>query len=208
MTTDNVLVMAPHPDDETMGCGGAILRHLAAGDKVKVIFVTSGGRGKPGAELDPKLASRREKEARAAMTVLGVKDLQFWRELDGSVQVTPQLARKYANVLARFKPYMVYAPSKYETHSDHIAVTQLVEMLPANMVLKYYEVWNALPHATSFVELGDAEQKAKYRALNCYESAIENGINIDNFMGLGRYRAFCYGHVLVGGATYMEAFGK
>ena len=39
---NTVLVIAAHPDDETLGCGGTVARHVEAGDRVKVIFVSDG----------------------------------------------------------------------------------------------------------------------------------------------------------------------
>src|SRR5687767_6864064 len=40
---DRVMVVAPHPDDETLGCGGTIAKHAAAGDQVEVLIITDGG---------------------------------------------------------------------------------------------------------------------------------------------------------------------
>src|SRR5262252_5885989 len=41
----NILVIAPHPDDECIGCGGAICLHAAKGDRVVIVFITSGEKG-------------------------------------------------------------------------------------------------------------------------------------------------------------------
>jgi LmbE family N-acetylglucosaminyl deacetylase len=43
----SVLVLAPHPDDESLGCGGAIVLHCRQGDRVKIVFATDGGAGDP-----------------------------------------------------------------------------------------------------------------------------------------------------------------
>src|ERR1051326_6834879 len=53
-----VLVLAPHPDDETLGCGGALCLHRRAGGDVRVIFVASGGPGMEGGEGGPARAAR------------------------------------------------------------------------------------------------------------------------------------------------------
>ena len=70
-----VLVLAPHPDDETIGPGGALIQHAAAGDEIHVLFVTAGTSGDPTGAADPaEYAACREREARAAAEVLGVAD--------------------------------------------------------------------------------------------------------------------------------------
>lgn len=67
----HVLVLAPHPDDESIGCGGAIALHTRRLDRVTVAFLTSGERGL--AQLTGKLAKKtREAEALAAAEVLGI----------------------------------------------------------------------------------------------------------------------------------------
>src|SRR5215203_5449897 len=74
----NVLVLAPHPDDEAIGCGGTLIRHAKQGDRVTAVFLTSGELGLK--HLAPDLAwSIREREAQEAARVLGLADLRFLR---------------------------------------------------------------------------------------------------------------------------------
>jgi len=74
----NILVIAPHPDDETIGCGGALCLHAAKGDRVVVVFLTSGELGLK--ELAPAKAWQvRESEAQAAAKHLGITRLEFLR---------------------------------------------------------------------------------------------------------------------------------
>src|SRR6267378_1222734 len=77
----NVLVIAPHPDDEVIGCGGAIRLRVERGERVSFVFLSSG-------ELGLKHLPRaktweiREAEARRAAKVLGVESLHFLRQPD------------------------------------------------------------------------------------------------------------------------------
>jgi len=80
----NVLVVAPHPDDEALGCGGAVLAHVDAGDQVKVAFLTSGEGGLATYPVD-EARRVREEEASKAATVLGFSDVSFLRLRDGSL---------------------------------------------------------------------------------------------------------------------------
>ena len=45
LTGKRVLMLAPHPDDETIGCGGSLALHAGAGDPIKVVFLTNGAKG-------------------------------------------------------------------------------------------------------------------------------------------------------------------
>ena len=68
-----VLVLAPHPDDEVLGCGGAIARHAAAGDDVHVVVVT---RGSPEFCTSAMIEENRM-ELAAAHAILGVQSVRF-----------------------------------------------------------------------------------------------------------------------------------
>src|SRR5205807_1547507 len=85
-----VLVISPHPDDEAIGCGGTLRQHVLQGDTVRVVFLTSGENGGHG--MPPEETGRiREEEARAAAEILGISEVEFWREPDGAVRVTSRL---------------------------------------------------------------------------------------------------------------------
>ena len=108
-----VLVVAPHPDDEILGCGGAIALHVRRGDRVHVALVTAGeGGGDP---------LRRLEESRAAANLLGRTDVTTLGAKDGAVAQDVGLAERLAAVIARERPVVVYAPSPFELHPDHLA---------------------------------------------------------------------------------------
>ena len=80
-----ILVLAPHPDDDIIGCGGSIARVTAQGHEVIILYFTSGESGS--LEVDPpQLARSREDEARLAGHLLGVREFLFWRQPDGFLQ--------------------------------------------------------------------------------------------------------------------------
>ena len=80
-----ILVLSPHPDDESIGCGGTLRRHVLGRDQVKVVFLTSGERGGHGRPPE-ETRQVREAEARAAGRILGVRRLEFWQQPDGAVR--------------------------------------------------------------------------------------------------------------------------
>ncbi len=80
-----VLVFAPHPDDDIIGCGGSIAKHVRGGSDVTVVYMTSGDAGSLKYSKG-ELAKMREAEAKNAAKVLGVKDLVFLGNADGYLE--------------------------------------------------------------------------------------------------------------------------
>src|SRR5688572_31959142 len=106
----NVVVIAPHPDDEAIGCGGTMCLHNARGDTVSVVFLSS---GELGLKDRPKEAAQRirEREAEKAAEVLGVTTLKFLRYSDWYVgDASEAAARDVCQVLRQHTPQMIYLP--------------------------------------------------------------------------------------------------
>src|SRR5580658_287426 len=78
-TAGPVLVLAPHMDDEVIGCGGTLHCHVQAGAKVTVAYLTDGRAGDPSLAPDQisKMAEERKNESRRATELLGISDLIF-----------------------------------------------------------------------------------------------------------------------------------
>ncbi|GEM_PF-495154 len=109
-----VLVFAPHPDDEVLGCGGAIALHAQRGDRVRVIVVTDGSAGG-----DPGV---RAAESRTAAEVLGVEQWTQLELVDGALERAPDLVELLQRELLEDRPELVYGPSPFEMHPDHRAL--------------------------------------------------------------------------------------
>jgi LmbE family N-acetylglucosaminyl deacetylase/GT2 family glycosyltransferase len=118
-----VLVVAPHPDDEVLGCGGMLAWHARARVPVRVVIVSDGRAGDPGAR-EQDIARKRIEESRAAGRELGVDDYRFLGFADGRVGDAPELAARLAAEIEEFDPDLVYGPSALELHPDHRATAR------------------------------------------------------------------------------------
>jgi LmbE family N-acetylglucosaminyl deacetylase len=152
---DRVLVLAPHPDDETLGCGGALRLLVESGKTVRVVFLTSGDKGDPdhvlsrirrrkaGSARQPAFARRetaepageshfteyaalREKEAVKALKVLGISDCRFLRFPDRELHAHFEEAfESIRAITAEYHPDTVYSPSMIELNPDHRTTAEL-----------------------------------------------------------------------------------
>lgn len=124
-TPTNVLVVAAHPDDETLGCGGAIARHSDRGDHVDILFLADGV-GARGGGADA-LARRRE-AAQEAATILGAREPQFRDFPDNRLDSIDLLdiVQSVEEVLAT-RPYdTVYTHLDGDLNIDHQIVNRAV----------------------------------------------------------------------------------
>lgn len=115
------LVLAPHPDDETLGCGGTIAHKRRAGARVRVAFLTNGERSHP--DLPPAtLGTLRRREAVAAGRELGVPEaeLTFFGLPDGGLARHREAAKaRVADLLDELRPREVYVPHRLDGPLDH-----------------------------------------------------------------------------------------
>ena len=181
-----VLVIAPHPDDEVLGCGGVMARHVADGDEVHVVVV---GRGVPEKFSDEAVAiSRRELDA--AHRVLGVSSVCYLDFPVPRLDAVPQheLADRLNELLQELRPTVIYVPHHGDIHADHRQVhyASLVAARPlagcsVRRILAYETLseteWApAMPESafcpTLFVDIRDYLAE-KLEAMACYESKLQ-----------------------------------
>jgi LmbE family N-acetylglucosaminyl deacetylase len=191
-----ILVISPHPDDDAIGCGGAMLQHAEAGDEVRVVVLTSGeegGHGRPAAET----ARVREGEARAAARILCVSRIEFWQLPDGRITSSPPVVRRLRALLEEWAPDRVYAPHGREQHRDHRAALRLVRRSIAESRVKpellVYEVWTPLQRMDEIVEITPV-LAAKLRAIRAHRTQCRVLDFPAAARGLARYRGemFCW----------------
>jgi len=181
-----VLVVATHPDDEVLGCGGVIARHADAGEAVHVLVVT---RGIPELFLPEQIEATRL-ELRAAHQRLGVRQAHFLDFPAPRLDVLPghQLADAIGGVLRAVGAETVYLPHRGDLHADHRAVyaATLVAARPINGCpvrrLLCYETLSETEWApptgdlafvpTVFVDIA-AWLERKLEAMACYRSQLK-----------------------------------
>lgn len=118
-----VVVFAPHPDDEVLGCGGALADLLDRGAHLDVVLVTDGAAGARDAEERVRIAATRMKESRRALDALGGGTLHEGGLPDrGLGDRLEEVEALLARFLVEAAPDLVFAPSPVETHPDHRAV--------------------------------------------------------------------------------------
>ena len=130
-----VLVVAAHSDDEVLGCGGTLMRHLSQGDEVRIIFLTNGvgGRGSnEGADVR-KLACKN------VMNVLGVSSFQQFDFPDNQLDTVPllEIVQKVEQTVFSFKPDIIYTHYAEDLNIDHricsAAVSTACRPLPISL---------------------------------------------------------------------------
>jgi N-acetylglucosamine malate deacetylase 1 len=109
----DILVLAAHPDDAELGCGGTIAKHTAAGKKVGIIDFT---RGELGTRGTPEI---REKEASASARILKVPVRENLQLKDGFFQNDPESQMAVIRAVRNYQPDIVLANAIYDRHIDH-----------------------------------------------------------------------------------------
>ena len=115
---ENVLVIAVHPDDETLGCGGTLLRHRENSDKTHWLIVTkmSKERGFSEAQI-----AKREQQINQVAALYEFESVTKLEVDAGYVDALPtaELVKKIGSVIDRIRPSIVYMPYLFDAHSDH-----------------------------------------------------------------------------------------
>jgi LmbE family N-acetylglucosaminyl deacetylase len=201
----NVLVIAPHPDDESIGCGGAVVLHVARGDRVSTVFLTSGELGLKHLPSE-EARLRREAEAAEAAEVLGTEPPAFFRLPDWYLgERVGEAAALLRPLLVRDQPGAVYLPHPGDSHPDHgAALPALLAALSGSIApppeIWSYEVWTPLSEYDRVVDITPVMAR-KLRAVRCHRSQC-CGIPYDRAVrGLNLYRG-----VTAARCRYAEVF--
>ena len=119
----SIWVLAPHPDDEVIGCAFAVLRHAAAGDRVVTIFVTDGRRSRAFGLGPDEMARRRRLEAEQSQDALGLHGYKWlgWPEIEWN---SADLVAALRSLSQDRPPDVIYAPSRVDFHPDHHKVAR------------------------------------------------------------------------------------
>ncbi len=183
------LVLAPHPDDESFGMGGTLLLALAADINVDVIFLTDGS----AAQLDNKqLVEKREIEAKTACEQLGIRNLQFWREIDRELSTSQHLISRLSDFINENHYSTVFFPSPQEPHPDHrisaVLAWESLRQLKFSAIPISYEI-SLQAYTNQLIDISPVIAQ-KEQIMMCYASQMTSNHYIARILGLNQSRAW------------------
>lgn len=155
-----ILAIAPHQDDESIGCGGTLIKHSKLGGRVEIAFCTSGG-------------EKRMYEAKDAAKILGSKINHFLQfDIRSLYRNTNQLADRFTELFNRVKPDIIFLPFMIDNHQDHVAISRAFvksyKNRSINSLIYAYSVWTTLiPNVV--IDISN-EWEQKKQAIECYKT--------------------------------------
>lgn len=210
-----VLILAPHPDDEVFGCGGAIIRHVESKDSVHVIILTDGRFGdleihhredaQEGYGLGVKeYIDIRKQESLSAAVILGYGTPQFWDIPDRGLEYGEAIVHRIKDRIEKTGASFVYAPSLFEIHPDHrtlaMITVEAVRRCEENVKLVMYEIGRPL-NPNLLLDISDLSG-LKQEAARCFVSQLKIHAYDQYMTALNHYRTY----TLPQSVTAAEAF--
>lgn len=201
-----LLIVAPHHDDEIIGCGGTILHEIKNGSEIFIVVLTSGSLYR-GVET-PKIGEKRSEEAIQALNYIGIplENIFFLKLHERDNFVGYKNVALLARLINELKITDLFFPHNDEQDMDHKRACQLAEealflsrdmCYPNTSTVKNsfkYEVWTPLQSFQKIVNISNVA-KIKHEALKKYISQDKELHIATGILGLNRYRGFQVGCV-------------
>jgi LmbE family N-acetylglucosaminyl deacetylase len=185
-----VLALSPHIDDDVIGAGGSLRKHVLMGNRVKVVYFAD-------------CTEERIREAEEAAKVIGLTDLEFLGYESKRLLEKGDLPARLSSIVSDYGPDIVYLPSLFDRHNDHLAVNHLLAELHKKYRYRFtvcaYEVWTTVV-PNLIIDIADTVARKK-EALSRYKSQLTSNDWIEAAISLNRYRG-----VTSGAGTYAEGF--
>ncbi len=207
---DSVLVVAAHPDDEVLGCGGTIARHTDSGEIVHILFLADGVGARNEKDYEQKKLDR-IKSARKAAKMLGAMPPRFLNYPDNQLDSVPllEIVQNIEKVMNVIRPSIVYTHSSSDLNIDHRITHQAVmtacRPLPEASVKEIYSFetpssteWSAeeeMFRPVRFVDINPYTTQ-KNNALECYHDEMRHfphPRSLDGIEALSRLRGVTSG---------------
>lgn len=209
-----ILVIAPHPDDEILGCGGTISKYSKQGDEVDLCIVTEAYLP----DWSEKFIKERPKEIKKAAKLLGIKKTYLLGFPTVKIDTIPQkeLNQAILSVIKQAKPQIVYLPHGGDINKDHRLIFEagLVALRPSNKTavkkILCYETLSETAEGRSLKEFLpnifeniNNEFKKKVEAMKIYKSEIKKFPHARSLVMMG---ALAKSRGSEAGFKYAEAF--
>lgn len=221
----DILVLAAHPDDAEISCGGTIAKHVALGHKVGIVDFT---RGELGTRGNPET---RAEEAKEGARILGVAVRENLGLKDGFFQNDPENQMSVIRAIRKFQPEVILANAIYDRHIDHgkgaslgydssflaglakVETTdeQGMKQLPWRPKAVYHYIQSYYVEPDFIVDVSDFHE-TKMKAIRAFKTQFfdpeskepETYISSPGFLRMLEARATEYGHAI--GTRYGEGF--
>lgn len=196
-----VLVVAPHPDDESVGCGGTISLLAETGAQVHVVVISDGSALEGTGLNRDELVGRRHSGTEEACRLLGVSAPRFLDLRDGNLSNSlSDISRGLEQVVEETRPEALLIPWPLDQHPDHVAVNRAICEIDIDSSTEIWgwEAWTpSIP--SRIVDIGSTVER-KRAAIKAH--SIDPLLHPEPILALNRYRAAIAGL----GAGYAEAF--
>ncbi len=150
-----ILVLAPHVDDEVIGCGGYLGDLAGRGNEIQCIYITDGAASDHPTLGPAEIARAREQEGRQVASVYGFRPPLFLGEKDSQLAVEPPVVRRLQPLIQGFAPQILFLPCFLDGHRDHVATAGLALQAlaragyPGDFPLYLYAVNSPLTYHTA-----------------------------------------------------------
>lgn len=184
---DKILVVAPHPDDESIGCGGLLALY---GKQCDVLLLTDGRKGKSKQRInctDEEIISIRKQELKNALSIAGVDSLF-------TLDIPDSTVAKHRKTVVSFdaKKYKyIFVPNSHEDHPDHKAANRFFKAMrfwgKTKARIYEYEVWTPLHSVDVLINI-EPKINEKQQMIRQHISQLECKNYLNAGMGLSHYR--------------------
>jgi LmbE family N-acetylglucosaminyl deacetylase len=190
---NKILVIAPHQDDEAIGCGGTLVKNVKAGKHMEIVFCTHD-------------TTERMEEAQKAVVIIGSKKNHFMQFPIRTLSGNKDFYNSLASVINKAEPDVLFMPFLFDKHDDHRAITQAIidikKDINLNFMIYSYAVWSPLnPNCLFDIS---AQWELKKQVIECYKTQIATRDYIKIAQGLNQY----WGELKEHGMNYAETFFK
>lgn len=205
-TSKNILVIAAHPDDEILGCGGTMALHAKSGDKVKVVIMAEGLTSRAESRNKDKLKkefAQLYSSAKKANATLGVKDVTILDFPDNRMDSLDliDVIKKIEKIIDTFNPEIIYTHHFCDLNVDHQIINKAVmtatRPIPGQSVkrVQFFEVASSTDWGFTGVASGnyfnpnifiniDSTLKLKLKALSFYHQEMRDFPHARSIEGL------------------------
>lgn len=183
--SQQVMVLAPHPDDELLGCGGLLLHLLKKGAEVTVVYLTDGS----GTRRSEQVRALRRQESAAVQELFGFRAVHLDAG-EGELLTTDYCQEQLEKLIALEQPDLFLVPSIFDPHPDHRAANLLLakNVDPTwNCAIYLYEIWSTHLQPNRYIDITEV-MPLKLEGIASYASQDERYLLRERTSSLNAFR--------------------